>query len=247
MALRHGVLPKTLHVDQPSSHVDWSAGAVELLTEPQPWTAGDTPRRAGVSSFGFSGTNAHAVIEQAPDSPETPVERVAPSIVPWVLSGKTATALRAQAEKLRPTAEDADPVDLAFSLATTRAALDHRAVVLGDLDAGLAALAEGTSSPNLVTGVATRGRTAFLFTGQGAQRVGMGRELYGEFPVFAEAFDAACELLHPRLREVIEGDAEELNQTEFAQAALFAVEVALFRLLESWGVRPDFLMGHSDR
>ncbi|WP_433470670.1 type I polyketide synthase [Saccharomonospora azurea] len=245
MALRHGVLPKTLHVDEPSSHVDWSAGAVELLTEAQPWPAGDTPRRAGVSSFGFSGTNAHAVIEQAPDSPELPVERVAPSIVPWVLSGKTATALRAQAEKLRPAAEDADPVDLAFSLATTRAALDHRAVVLGDLDAGLAALADGTPSPNVVTGVATRGRTAFLFTGQGAQRVGMGRELYAEFPVFAEAFDAACGLLNPRLREVIESDAEELNQTEFAQAALFAVEVALFRLLESWGVRPDFLMGHS--
>ncbi|EHK83582.1 modular polyketide synthase [Saccharomonospora azurea SZMC 14600] len=248
MAMRHGVLPKTLHVDAPSSHIDWSSGTVELLTEARPWPEVDRPWRAAVSSFGISGTNAHTIIEQVPVQEQDAVSE-APSVVPWVVSGKTAAALTAQAAALRPVAESEDAADVAFSLATTRAALDHRAVVLGEskesLVEALAALAEGRSSADVVTGSVVRGKTAFLFTGQGAQRVGMGRELYGEFPVFAEAFDAACELLHPRLREVIEGDAEELNQTEFAQAALFAVEIALFRLLESWGVRPDFLMGHS--
>ncbi|WP_433408269.1 type I polyketide synthase [Saccharomonospora azurea] len=249
MAMRHGVLPKTLHVDQPSSHVDWSSGAVQVLTEAQPWPDHGRPRRAGISSFGISGTNAHTIIEQAPEQNVAVVERRVPSTVPWVLSGKTVEALRGQASALRASVESAESADVAFSLVTTRAALDHRAVVLGEsrdaLVSALEALAEGRSSADVITGSVMRGKTAFLFTGQGAQRVGMGRELYGEFSVFAEAFDAACELLHPRLREVIESDAEELNQTEFAQAALFAVEVALFRLLESWGVRPDFLMGHS--
>ncbi|MER7114167.1 type I polyketide synthase [Saccharomonospora azurea] len=243
LAMRHGVLPKTLHIDEPSSHVDWSSGAVELLTQTTAWPEVDRPWRAAVSSFGISGTNAHTIIEQAPaQETGTPVRSV-PSVVPWVLSAKSSAALRGQATALRDVT--GDPADVAFSLATMRAALDHRAVVLGDLDAGLAALADGTPSPDVITDVVTPGKTAFLFTGQGAQRIGMGRELYAEFPVFAEAFDAACALLHPRLREVIEGDEQELNQTEFAQAALFAVEVALFRLLESWGVRPDFLMGHS--
>ncbi|MFC0111199.1 type I polyketide synthase [Kibdelosporangium aridum] len=242
MAMRHGLLPKTLHVDAPSSHVDWSSGAVELLTEAQPWPEVERPWRAAVSSFGISGTNAHTIIEQAPGQ-DFAVDSTVPSVVPWVLSAKSAAALRGQAAALRDVVGDA--ADVAYSLATSRAALDHRAVVLGDLAAGLTALAEGTASPDVVTGVVSPGKTAFLFTGQGAQRVGMGRELYAEFPVFAEAFDAACELLHPRLREVIGGETESLNQTEFAQAGLFAIEVALFRLLESWGVRPDFLMGHS--
>ncbi|MFC0111198.1 type I polyketide synthase [Kibdelosporangium aridum] len=251
MAMHNGVLPKTLHVDTPSSHVDWSSGAVELLTEAREWPAGEAPRRAGISSFGFSGTNAHAVIEQAPDATQAPVERVSPALTPWVLSGKTSAALRAQAQRLVECAED--PSDIAFSLVTTRAALEHRAVVLGatreDLTAGLTALADGTPTADVITGVAERGRSALLFTGQGAQRLGMGRELYAEFPVFAEAFDAVCAELDPHLGRslsaVIADEPELLDQTMFTQAALFAVEVALFRLVESWGVRPDFLMGHS--
>ncbi|MFC3455473.1 type I polyketide synthase, partial [Amycolatopsis speibonae] len=238
MALQHGVLPKTLHVDAPSTQVDWSAGAVELLTGARTWPDTGRPRRAGVSSFGISGTNAHTILEQAP-AIEPAAEPRLPSVVPFVLSGKTAAALRAQASRLS-SFEDGELADVAFSLATTRSALEHRAVALGtnrdELLAALTALAAGTSSADVVTGTVSRGRSAFLFAGQGSQRVGMGAELYAEFPVFAAAFDAACEFL-PSL-----GD---LGRTEFAQPALFALEVALYRLVESWGVRPDFLLGHS--
>ncbi|MFI6093757.1 type I polyketide synthase [Streptomyces sp. NPDC051218] len=255
MAMRHGVLPATLHVDEPTPHVDWSTGAVELLTDARPWTVTDRPRRAGVSSFGISGTNAHIVLENAPSSDgEVPVPARSPRPLGWTLSAKTADGLRAQAARLRGLVAQrhVDPYDVAWSLATTRAALDHRAVVVGterdELLAGLAALADGGTAAHTLSAEATRGRTAFLFTGQGAQRAGMGRGLYETFPEYADAFDAVCAELEPHLehpvREVVFGGTG-LDRTVWAQAGLFAVEVAVFRLLESWGVVPDLLLGHS--
>ncbi|MEU8480896.1 type I polyketide synthase, partial [Streptomyces hygroscopicus] len=261
MAMRHGVLPRTLHADEPSPHVDWSAGAVSLLQESVAWPESGRPRRAAVSSFGFSGTNAHTIIEQAPEpepvvAPSAPV--VQPSVLPWPLSAKTADALRAQAERLLADLErrpELSLTDLGYSLATTRAALDHRAVVVGGdragLVSGLEALARGESAAGLVRGaVAEGGKVAFLFTGQGSQRLGMGRELYDAYPVFAEALDAVCAELDAHLERPLKAvlfgdDAEALDRTGFTQPALFALEVALFRLVEAWGLRPDFLSGHS--
>ncbi|MFE4062049.1 beta-ketoacyl synthase N-terminal-like domain-containing protein, partial [Streptomyces sp. NPDC059096] len=256
MAMRHGVLPRTLHVDAPSSHVDWSAGSVELLTGERVWSGEERVRRAGVSSFGISGTNAHVILEQ----PEPAVvEEVASAVsaagvVPWVLSGRSEEALRAQAVRLGEfLAGDSvgSALDVAFSLATQRAVFDHRAVILGeDRQSALAALAAGLPDAGVVEGTVGTGRTAFLFSGQGSQRLGMGRELYARFPVFAEAFDAVCAGLDGHLdrsiRDVVWGeDAELLNRTVYAQAGLFAVEVALYRLVESWGVRSEFVAGHS--
>ncbi|WTT41061.1 SDR family NAD(P)-dependent oxidoreductase [Streptomyces zaomyceticus] len=257
-AMEHGVMPRTLHSDQPTTHVEWDTGAVELLNEPRNWPATGAPRRAAVSSFGFGGTNAHVVIEEPPTA-EEPTEQPRPAValpvMPWIISGKTATALRDQARRLnaRLTADlDVSPLDIGFSLATGRAALDHRAVVTGrdrgELLAAVRALAEGGTAPGLVSGERTTGRTGFLFTGQGAQRAGMAQELYASFPVFANAFDEASALLDAALggslREVI-ASGEGLDETGWTQPALFAVEVALFRLVESWGVRPDFVAGHS--
>ncbi|MEU6556662.1 type I polyketide synthase [Streptomyces sp. NPDC046915] len=261
-ALRNGVLPKTLHVDEPTPHVDWEAGNVRLLTEAVEWPSGERPRRAGVSSFGLSGTNSHVIVEEAPA--EEPAEEAAtegtapvPSLVPWVVSGRTPNALRAQAASLAAYAEGLDDTAIASAgrgLAARRARLDHRAVVVGEsraeLLAGLSALAEGAAAPDVVTGSVREGRTAFLFTGQGAQRLGMGRELHAAFPVFASALDEVAAAVDAHLDrplyEVIWGEDEELlNSTSYTQPALFAVETALYRLVESWGIRPDYLAGHS--
>uniref|UniRef100_A0AAU3HM95 Acyltransferase domain-containing protein n=1 Tax=Streptomyces sp. NBC_01393 TaxID=2903851 RepID=A0AAU3HM95_9ACTN len=254
-AMRHGVLPKTLHADEPTPHVDWSAGAVELLAEARDWPEADRPRRAGVSSFGISGTNAHIIVEQAPpeEQPEAEPVRELP-VTPWLLSAKSQGALREQAARLAAhlSGRDHTPAEVALSLATTRARLDQRAVVIGgnreELIAGLAAVAEGR--PGIVTGTARTGRTAFLFTGQGAQRAGMGRELYDAFPVFADALDAVCAALDPYLDRPLKDvmfTAEDtaLDQTQYTQAALFAFETALHRLVTSWGITPDTLAGHS--
>ncbi|MEU6070169.1 type I polyketide synthase, partial [Streptomyces sp. NPDC047082] len=189
LALRNEQLPQTLHVDAPSSHVDWSAGAVELLTEARPWTAGERTRRAGVSSFGISGTNAHVIVEEAPaEEPTAVVEAVALPVVPWIVSGKTAEAVRGQAARLlgfAVTRPEVDPADVGYSLVTQRSSFPYRtAVASGDREellAGLETIAGGS------TPLASGGREplAFLFTGQGSQRAGMGRELYEAFPVFA--------------------------------------------------------------
>nr|AXL05737.1 AMP-dependent synthetase [uncultured bacterium] len=259
MAMRHGVLPRTLHVDRPSANVDWSAGAVALLTEARDWPATGHPRRAGVSSFGIGGTNAHVVLEAVPEE-QAPAPAPEPTgvPVPVLVSGRTPAGLRGQAGRLarflddRP---DARLTDVAGALATTRAHLDHRAVVVASdqrqASADLTAFATDPASASVVSGTPVTGKLAVLFTGQGSQWAGMGRELAETFPVFRDAFDAACaavdEHLRARpLREVVfaaEGDL--LDQTMYTQGALFALETALFRLFESWGVRPDLLAGHS--
>ncbi|MFI1019120.1 type I polyketide synthase [Streptomyces sp. NPDC020965] len=262
LAMRHETLPKTLHADVPSSHVDWSAGAVELLSEARAWPRSDRPRRAGVSSFGISGTNAHVIIEEAPEEPTVPEEPTTPErapggespVLPWLVSGRSAGAVAAQADRLLSVADRSAAVDIGLSLVTTRAALEHRSVVLGaEVDAfrtGLAALAAGELSGTVVSGVAVNGLTGFVFSGQGGQRVGMGRELAEVFPVFDAALNDVCArfdtVLDRPLREVMFENPEGLlSGTGWAQPALFAIEVALFRLVESWGLIPDYLVGHS--
>ncbi|MEO3770600.1 type I polyketide synthase, partial [Micromonospora sp. B9E7] len=254
-AMRHETLPRTLHVDEPTPHVDWSVGSVELLTEARPWPAGDRPRRAAISSFGMSGTNAHVIIEEPPATAddEPALRRPQTGMVPWTLSARGPGALRDQAARLLTwvTGDDhPDAIDVGHSLASTRAALTERLVVLGPQHAdALAAAAAGKLAAGLVTGEISDGKLAFVFSGQGSQRPGMGLDLAEAFPVYAEAFDAVCAELDLRLdrpiRDVIADDAEALDQTVYTQAALFAVEVALFRLVESFGVTPDFLVGHS--
>ncbi|MFF3787632.1 type I polyketide synthase, partial [Streptomyces sp. NPDC001933] len=252
MAMRHGVLPQTLHVDEPSTHVDWSAGAVELLAEAREWPeVGDRPRRAGVSSFGISGTNAHVILEQAQEQPvEAPFVGSVLPVVPWVLSARSEEALAGQAERLLGLVGTASPVDVGYSLAVTRTAFEHRAVVVGeDREALLRAVAAGATAAGVVKGQTVSGRSAFLFSGQGSQRSGMGRELYEAYPVFADAFDAVCAELDRHLdqpvKDIVLGGSELIDQTVYTQAGLFAIEVALFRLLEHWGVTPDYLLGHS--
>ncbi|AZQ70588.1 SDR family NAD(P)-dependent oxidoreductase [Streptomyces luteoverticillatus] len=276
LAMRHGRLPRTLHVTRPSSRVDWSEGAVELLTEARDWPAReDAPRRAGISSFGASGTNAHLILESAPDTAREPdagrenAPVTSGGTAAWALSGRTEAALREQARRLHdhlsggPEAA-VTPAPVGRALARARTAFEHRAVVLGtgsgELLDGLAKLARGAATgPRLITGRAARGRrTALLFTGQGSQRPGAGHELYERYDTFATALDEVTAELdlhlkghaaHP-LREVMFAAAGSeaarlLDRTEYTQPALFALEVALFRLVEAWGLRPDALLGHS--
>ncbi len=269
-AMRHGVLPPTLFVDEPTPHVDWSEGTVELLTEGRAWPQTRRPRRAGISSFGISGTNAHLILEQAPAEepavPDAVSDGDAPGALPFVLSAHTPAALAGQARRLREALAGApSPAGTARTLAAGRALLAHRAVVAAaDTDAlvaGLEAIAAGAAAPGTSTGSATAdapSSVVFVFPGQGAQRVGMGRELYARFPVYAEAFDEACALLDARLapefgtpvRDVVFAEpgspgAALLDRTVYTQAALFAVETALFRLARAWGARPRLLLGHS--
>ncbi|OLR93774.1 hypothetical protein BJP25_16150 [Actinokineospora bangkokensis] len=238
-AMRHGVLPRTLHAANPSSHVDWSAGEVDLLTEAVAWDTG-RPRRAGVSAFGLSGTNAHVILEQAPEpAPEPEPGPVRDAVVPWVLSARGAGALDEQAARLMGVGGSA--VDVGWSLATGRAVLDERAIVVGahhaELKAGLGDL--------VVRGRAEgAGRVGVVFSGQGAQRPGMGLALAARFPVFAEALAQVCGHFGIPVADAM-ATGEGLDHTEMTQAALFAYEVALFRLIESWGVRPAVVMGHS--
>ncbi|WP_448323730.1 SDR family NAD(P)-dependent oxidoreductase, partial [Streptomyces sp. DSM 41493] len=253
-AMRHGTLPPTLHVDEPNSEVDWSAGGVRLLTETCGWPEVERPRRVGVSSFGISGTNAHVILEQAP--PET-VEEQAPAtgqsdvVVPWVVSGKTEAAVDEQLARLRQWAQqrpDARPVDVAHALATSRTHFEYRAAVVGRTHEELVT---ALASPASVLRGRRQGRElAVLFAGQGSQRPGMGRELHATYPAFADAFDAIRTELDQHLdlplTHIMWHDTTGLlHQTAYTQAALFALETAQYRLIESWGLRPEALLGHS--
>ncbi|MCE0537504.1 SDR family NAD(P)-dependent oxidoreductase [Kineosporia rhizophila] len=284
LALNHQLLPRTLHAEEPSPHVDWSDGDARILTEARPWPRNGQPRRAGVSAFGISGTNAHVIVEEAPVAVEVPneIEDERPRLlheapVAWVVSARSAPALAAQAGRLAEfaagsagvdraadaVAAGVDLADVAWSLVTTRSQFEHRAVVLGaDPVAGARSLSAGTSTGSVVTGSIPAGtvpRVGFLFAGQGAQKAGMGRELYAASPVFAETFDRVVAMLETELglpvRDVVLADATSgdenadreglADQTLYAQTGLFAVEVSLVAMLAAAGVTPDVVAGHS--
>ncbi|WP_150130526.1 type I polyketide synthase, partial [Streptomyces sp. 150FB] len=273
LALRHGVLPRTLHVEHPSRHVDWSSGAVELLTEQREWPRTGRPRRAGVSAFGASGTNAHVIIEQAPAEETTATTGTgktdgagetdgaapgvrSPAVVPVTVSGATGTALRRQAGRLRKWLEarpGLSPVDVGFSTLTTRAALNHRGVVVAadraELLDGLGALAAGVPAPALVEGaLLPESGVVWVFPGQGSQWAGMARGLRESSPVFAARMDE-CEqalsgLIARPLRDVLD-DASALERVDVVQPALWAVMVSLAEVWRAAGVVPSAVVGHS--
>ncbi|WHT23150.1 type I polyketide synthase [Crossiella sp. CA-258035] len=248
MAMRHGRVPKSLHVDAPTPKVDWGVDAVNVLAEAVDWPANGRPRRAGVSSFGISGTNAHIILEEPPAEEMSTVDTELP-LLPWTVSGKTPSALRAQAARLAEFAErdQATAEGIAHALATGRTHFRHRLTVFGRDKAEL--VAELRRRAETTDGAVASGSLGVLFTGQGAQRLGMGLRMAEVFPAFAAAFEEVCghldEHLPRPLREVLAEDEELLHRTDFAQAALFAVEVALYRLAESCGLRPAYLLGHS--
>ncbi|MEU6314738.1 type I polyketide synthase, partial [Streptomyces sp. NPDC047014] len=263
LALREGLLPKTLHVQEPTPEVDWSAGAVELLTENRAWPETGRPRRAGVSSFGISGTNAHVILEQAPE--EEPAEPAAdagrPALsgpVPWVVSGRNESALRDQAAKLAAhlaATPGTSPAGIGHALITTRSAFDQRAVVMGstsdELVQGLRSIAEGANAPSVVRGSASGSGVVFVFPGQGSQWVGMGRELWDSSPVFAESMVACERALSPlvdwSLRDVVFRDADDplWARVDVVQPVLWAVMVSLAAVWRSFGVEPAAVIGHS--
>ncbi|WP_239157704.1 type I polyketide synthase [Streptomyces sp. SID13726] len=267
LALRAGRLPRTLHVDEPSAHVDWSAGSVELLTEARAWPEGDRVRRAAVSSFGISGTNAHVILEQAPDGEQAPDDEPAPAapaaapvvdlggLVPWVVSGRGTSALAGQAGRLAGFATaDVDIDVVAAGLVTAREVFGHRAVLMGrdatELTTAAQALADGAESQGAVTGEAVAGgRVVFVFPGQGPQWAGMGRELLVSSPVFADSI-AQCETaLAPyvdwSLTDVLAGDGGELERADVVQPVLWAVMVSLAAVWRAAGVEPAAVLGHS--
>jgi acyl transferase domain-containing protein len=256
MALQHGVLPRTLHVDRPTTHVDWSAGAVALLTEETAWPDTGQPRRAGVSSFGISGTNTHAVLEQAPEDEPALESEPAGAVVPWVISARTADALRDQARQLREYVGQKPELDVAAvadTLVHGRALFEHRAVILAEapdvVAAALDALAAGQPHTHVVQGqAASAGKTVFVFPGQGTQWAGMGAELLDAVPVFAESIARCEEALAPyvdwSLTDVL-CSGTELDRVDVIQPVTWAVMVSLAATWQDLGVRPDAVVGHS--
>jgi acyl transferase domain-containing protein len=251
LALRNQTLPKTLHLDRPTSQVDWSAGGVELLTENRPWQSVDgRPRRAGVSSFGIGGTNAHVIIEEAQQG--APAEFAAEQL-PWVLSARTDSALRARAGQLLSHVDGRDPAALAHALVTSRGTFERRAVVLdADPRPALTALSRGAAVPGMVTGTADlTGKVVFVFPGQGGQWAGMARDLLENSPVFLDHVERCAHALAPHvdwdllavLRQ--QPDAPALDRVDVVQPALFAVMVSLAALWRASGIEPDAVVGHS--
>ena len=241
-ALEHGSLPRTLHADEPTPHVDWTTGAVSLLSEPRSWPEAGRPRRAAVSSFGISGTNAHLILEQAEPEPKPAPPATNPVL--WPLSAKSPAALRARARQLLPF--NAEGADVGFSLATTRTAFGHRAVVTGGR--GLEALAAGTEDPDLITGVADNvAKPVFVFPGQGSQWIGMAEQLLDTSEVFrrriTECADALAGFCDWSLLDVLRGGS--LDRVDVVQPVLWAVMVSLAELWRSYGVRPAAVIGHS--
>ncbi|MGW4378065.1 type I polyketide synthase, partial [Streptomyces albidoflavus] len=261
LALQHGELPPTLHIDTPSEHVDWNAGELALVSERAPWPETGAPRRAGVSSFGVSGTNAHVIVEQAPAENETPAEipASAPATVPWILSAKSERALAAQADRLltRLRQDDtASPADIGHSLALTRSHFEHRAAVVAadraDFETALTAIASGNPASTVLTGAAARAtRPVFVFPGQGAQWAGMAVELLDDSPVFAARMAECAAALDPytdwALLDVVRGveGAPGFDRVDVVQPVLWAVMVSLAEVWRSYGVEPAAVIGHS--
>lgn len=267
MALKHGVMPRTLHAGHPSSKIDWSGGAVSLLNEARPWPKSERPRRAAISSFGFSGTNSHVILEQAPEARKEALSQASVGIpvdFPHVLtvSAVTPLALKVQAAQLADYVRkegNEELADICAALATTRTHFDHRAVCLGstaeELIASLEALTKGEAAAGLTQGTRHPSEaSAFLFSGQGSQWAGMGQQLYRSLPDFAQHLDAVIEALQPHLAQPFKDvlfapagspEAALLDRTDYTQPALFAIEIALYRTLEQLGIRPDYLCGHS--
>jgi acyl transferase domain-containing protein/acyl carrier protein len=260
LALREEALPRTLHASEPTPHVDWSTGEVELLSEQRPWPRGEKPRRAGISSFGISGTNAHLIIEEAPEQPQAEKDEARrPPLLPFALSAKAPEALAEMAGRLAAHLEEGepDPLDVAHTLLNARAQLEHRAVIVAadqaELLQGLDALVRGKGHESLSQAKVRPGALAFLLSGQGSQRPRMGEGLHASFPAYAEAFDQACDALAAEgieVREALRAEpgselSQALQRTDLTQASLFALQVGLYALTSSFGLRPDYLLGHS--